>query len=837
MLQKPKLPSTRRLAILAEKALSETEKRLLFGVASSSGLTENTSMLVSCDEPDLLTHLAAFKPNLVLLLGDAPLRLAKNYVTADHEVDDSVELDDDFFELKVLKRKTPIDAYRGTLFLGFNGTYKCMATYEPRTVFAFYGEQIFPLQLDTRRAAEESKTPVLVLPKRNLRVGLAPDDTLALLRALCGKVAVDIEGWVDSVSCIGFATSATEAFIVPTTTAYWGDRLPEAWREIARVLQSPDIAKIFQNGLYDVFVLQYSYSIATCNIADDTMLKHWELFCELPKSLGFQTSIYTREPYYKAERGSTDLETFWTYCCKDAAVTFEINELLESKLDTRARAHYRFNMSMLDPILYMQLNGLGFDSALRDTKLAVLDKIRGRLVYVVNMLAGVTLDNLDWFSIAADAFCYKKERHLVSDVASFTAHMKPSADFDISLLTRPLDLSTIGLLCEATGYGLNISSPQAMCHFLYEHLGLPVQRKRGSDNATADALTLLKLFSKTNNLILRYILMLRGVSTRSRNLRIKLDHDGRVRCAYNVVGTETGRLTCYKSPTGSGFNLQTVTKKDRALFVADPGYYLFQCDLAGADGWTVAAHCAKAGDTTMLDDYYFGLKPAKIIALLYRHGSQVLSWPRERIKLESKAISGDDWIYFTCKCVQHGTNYLMQPPTVVDTIVRLSYKLFGEPIYAPLETCVELQNFYFRRYEGLRIQHAAAAAALQKSARLTSANGHTRQFFSRRYDKATLRQWLAHEPQDNTTYATNLAMMRLWNCRENRQPDDSLIIRPMHTIHDALMGQFPIDRTSWAVPRIRSYFNNPITIAGRSITIPFEGAYGRSWGELTVGEI
>ncbi len=85
------------------------------------------------------------------------------------------------------------------------------------------------------------------------------------------------------------------------------------------------------------------------------------------------------------------------------------------------------------------------------------------------------------------------------------------------------------------------------------------------------------------------------------------DPDGRVRCSYNVVGTDTGRLSCQGSPTGSGMNLQTVTKKLRHLFLADPGYHFFQCDLAGADGWTVAAECASLGDPTMLNDYLAGI--------------------------------------------------------------------------------------------------------------------------------------------------------------------------------------------------------------------------------------
>jgi hypothetical protein len=39
------------------------------------------------------------------------------------------------------------------------------------------------------------------------------------------------------------------------------------------------------------------------------------------------------------------------------------------------------------------------------------------------------------------------------------------------------------------------------------------------------------------------------------------------------------------------------------------------------------------------------------------------------------------------------------------------------------------------------------------------------------------------------------------------------------------------------VRKIREYFSNEIEVAGEKITIPFEGAYGPSWGELNVGNI
>jgi hypothetical protein len=80
-------------------------------------------------------------------------------------------------------------------------------------------------------------------------------------------------------------------------------------------------------------------------------------------------------------------------------------------------------------------------------------------------------------------------------------------------------------------------------------------------------------------------------------------------------------------------------------------------------------------------------------------------------------------------------------------------------------------------------------------------------------------------------------MRNLWYDEENLDPSGSYIIQPLHSVHDALCGQFPKDRVEWAVGRIPTYFNNPITVRGITLTIPFEGHYGEFWGDESGGEI
>jgi hypothetical protein len=120
-------------------------------------------------------------------------------------------------------------------------------------------------------------------------------------------ISFDIEGVVDYVECIGFAQADNKALVVPLISVAGESVWPEEdeyeiWLAMELILSSSRVPKIAQNSLYDCFVLAWSYGIVVRPLADDTMLKHHELYCELEKSLAFQASIYTDQPFYKFQR-------------------------------------------------------------------------------------------------------------------------------------------------------------------------------------------------------------------------------------------------------------------------------------------------------------------------------------------------------------------------------------------------------------------------------------------------------------------------------------------------------------------------------------------------------
>lgn len=168
-------------------------------------------------------------------------------------------------------------------------------------------------------------------------------------------------------------------------------------------------------------------------------------------------------------------------------------------------------------------------------------------------------------------------------------------------------------------------------------------------------------------------------------------------------------------------------------------------------------------------------------------------------------------------------------------LARQSFVQSEGAINVPSSEIERIQSLFLHRYWGVKLWHQWYARKLASKPIAVSASGHKRQFFGR--PNEILGQGLADEPQNNTTYGTNLAMLNLWLDPQNRDVVGRLRNEPLHQVHDAAIGQFPTQEAEWHCQRIRAYFNNPMQIAGQTITIPFEGSWGRSWGELEEGKI
>lgn len=723
-----------------------------------------------------------FKPNCVLLLGQNALNVFKQEYEA-------------------------VSNYRGSLFEadGRISGFKALSTLDTDTCLRTWNQVPF-VRLDIAKARRQAEFPDLALPNRIsvLRPGLDYVLTrLAEIRTSKQLTSFDVEGYCDNVgvTMVSFVTNPLEGFVIPFWIdggSYWSeDEEVLVWQAIAAVLEDPTVPKVCQNALYECFILAWKHKIIVQGISEDTMYGHWELFPEFKKNLGLQTSIYTDEPYYKEERLSDDSDVKLEYNFKDSAVTLEIQHRQAEFFQRQPRSfdHYRFNIELIPAFNYMHLRGCKLDMA------------------VVSEELEATITRLNIYQADINHFAGKE---------------------------------------------INVKSAPAKQWLLYEKLGCESYKRYGR---TTREEIIHRLRIKYNKPILNRLVQAINARTRISDIgKLVPAEDGRIRTSYDPTGTPTGRLNSRASPalrpsftkTGIlkwqsiGTNLQNQTKDVRRCYVPDSeDYWFYQSDLSGADGWTVAADLAALGFPTMLDDYRFGIKPAKVLLLMleaHETGKDpaainTLSRPDLKALVDAIQIPTEkdvhgrpgDWKYLCMKRVQHGSNYDAKAPTIADTIFKDSDGLVD---ISSKEAGV-YQWFYKLRYNtSARVEYIERE--LRTKGVLTAACGITRRFYDIRYGRVeptVLRSALSFEPQANTTWATNAALHKLWYDPENRKSTGGLFIEPLLQIHDAIGGQFKKRHIDFARRKIPEWFNNPLKIHGIEVNIPAETGIGPNWKE------
>lgn len=384
--------------------------------------------------------------------------------------------------------------------------------------------------VDLGRIKEEAKSPThKFTPRVYHKIESIPQLKSQVEMAIKAEyLAFDIETCNNQVSCIGFATSESYAFVVPIhmfETSFWSEADEKVvWKLIRKLLES-DVKKIGQNVNFDMFFILSTVGIVVKNLWLDTMCAFHCIYPELPKSLAVLCSIYTDQPFYKDMIKSE----YYKYNSLDCMVTYECAmKIKEELIEFRTWAVYR---NVVHPVLNILLS------------------MESR---------GVRVD-MD-----------KKEL-----AAASTAE-------EIKMLQNKWD--------KAVGHPLNINSPKKMAEFLYEELGLPAQYKRTSGKVTTDIKSLHKLAAKYPSIVFDYIERLRKVrKVYSTYLTATVDRDNRMRCSYVLYGTESGRLASKMSRFGSGMNLQNVPKGIcREIIIPDEGCMFISADLSQAEMRVVA---------------------------------------------------------------------------------------------------------------------------------------------------------------------------------------------------------------------------------------------------------
>lgn len=332
------------------------------------------------------------------------------------------------------------------------------------------------------------------------------------------RISADIETRNKHIANIGLATSPIDAFSIPimakgSPEGYWD--LEEEFTIIQllqEILTHPRAYVVWQNGPYDLqYIPRYWGFLPNNNF--DTMIAQGVCWPGVQKALHFLASMYCEYYlYWKDESQEWDPklgeEQLWIYNAKDCCSTWEVSVVLEELLNTLGlRRAFDQKMRFSHPFLGMMLRGTRYNHQAVPKLKQELSVIRERFV--------------EFFT------------DLVPDPG--TAKSKTASKwFDSPIQTRKL---------------------------FYEFYGIqPVRhRKTGKPTTDDDALPIIGKREPCLLPITDSLSDYRSLNVFNDNfLSAGIDSDGRVRCTYNGVGTETFRNNSSKDSFGFGLNLQNI---------------------------------------------------------------------------------------------------------------------------------------------------------------------------------------------------------------------------------------------------------------------------------------
>ena len=424
-----------------------------------------------------------------------------------------------------------IDDYRGSIVSSTTGA-KCIPIKYPSDAY-YNGVQYAILDFDFARIVEEARDLSFPNTPFEFTTGSDVSELDIVLMEQAEYLACDIESVkaTSEIICVGFASGPWKAISIFNNT-------PQGREWIQRLLRC-NARKIFHFGSFDTTMLELDGYDCT-QYTDDTIIQAHVLAPELPRDLGFLSSIYTKIPYFKSEgrtnipgdakawSAKRDKTSLLVYNCKDCCATYQIYQAQKVLIEENPNhLHiYNYEMEMVPVAREIGMNGM------------LLDFDRNRLI----------------------------KEHLETKKLKLT--------------------SAMSIIC---GGPINTASPKQMQAALYEGLGLPAKYKPASkkkkeegihSTLTTDNDALVSLVSAVKTQLntlktekakepwkLRYhfitiAIQLRGLDKLIGSYIDITTHAGRIKSLYKVNGTETGRWSCAQFIDGSGLNAQTVPREE-----------------------------------------------------------------------------------------------------------------------------------------------------------------------------------------------------------------------------------------------------------------------------------
>ena len=541
-------------------------------------------------------------------------------------------------------------------------------------------------------------------------------------------LAADSETRYGYMTCLGIATSSRKALCIPFTEksrpeGYWS--LEEELAIILKLYEvffHPMVGVIGQNFLYDdqYFAKLWGY---VPHVVFDTMVAQGVLFPGLPKGLDFLSSMYCEGHVYWKDEGKEydpkkhDEAQHWEYNCKDACRTFEVFLAQSKALELlKLQEPFNFKMAEFNPVLIMMLQGVKVDLSAR----ATMDK-----------------------------------------------------ELDGAMKERLAEIEYL------FGHPVNPNSPKQMKLLVYKDFNVKEIKARkanakGQRNATLDK-EAIQLVKRREPLLIPFLELVEEYRSArvfsSTFVKALLDEDNRLRCYFNIIGTETMRFSSSKNAFGRGCNFQNIPKGDeeaeaglalpnvRKIFVPDPGYIIFDADLAKADAQVVAW---EAGDEALKQ--------------LFRESPDLLH------KQNAIDIFGKNTphTYAMAKRGVHLTNYLGTARTL------------AAALGITMKDAERFQRQWFGAHPAIPRWQEKIKHDLMTTRTIMNKFGYRRFYFGRLEEE--LKEAIAWIPQSTVACAINRGLLNI----AQRLPEVDLLIQ----VHDSLVFQIREERVDELLPKV-----------------------------------
>lgn len=620
---------------------------------------------------------------------------------------------------------------------------KVLPTYHPQAV-GYDWKLAMPTILDLRKAVKNSETPDVPKDERRVRAHISLGQFMSYLEWLArewkGPIALDLEVTQPGahISVIGIAHSSTDGMSYeilrgrqPTISADSEFRL---WNLFLEVVNNCSI--IAQNGKFDLSVLMETIGIYCPHFMFDTMIAAHVCWPELPRSLGFLSSVCLDVPAWKQTAG----EDLVVYNCLDAINTFGVCEVLQEELEKLELIEiFEEEMRQNEPAMLMELNGLYVDSKkqkeyaeeLRKRLEELYTEITEAVGREINLRSPKQMKELLYVDLELPAQ-YKRRKN-INEKRKLTTNAEALKTLEIKTgdetLTKIIEWKKKDKLLNSF---IDIElSPRSTVHTCYNITGATMQRS-------------------------------------SRDL--VMDDEG----SYKSFGRWSSSSSIIL-PYGGG-NLQNIPKEARKMYTAPKGKVFLQADYMQAEA-VVVAYCIN--DVTLKNMFTeaYGLtkeaRNSKSLDIHKQTASMMFGVPIEEVTADQRDIG---------KRIRHATHYSAGP------------KVVAHALGVPTAESKELLKRFHNACPQLHIWHQRIQNELRQTRVLTNLLGRKHRFLER-WGDSLFRSAYSFIPQSTVGDLLNRAMVRLY--RDYHETID--IVIQLHDAIYTLVDEEKVEESMYAI--------------------------------------